>query len=71
MNFTHIRQMPTFTDIQDSKSSLPKKIVSLSSVPSFEPRCEKTGLQGFRTATEDSQRLEISDLRSRGIILSV
>ena len=43
-----------------------------------EPQCEKTNIlvsdlvrhrQGC-TATEDGQRLEISDLESRGIILS-
>ena len=45
----------------------------------YEPRCEKTGLRGFRpgltqtrcTATEDCQKLESSDLGSRGIVLSV
>ena len=44
-----------------------------------EPRHEKTGLQGFRsglikpccTTTEDGWRLEISDLGSRGSVLSV
>ena len=44
-----------------------------------EPRCEKTGLWGFDqvqhkpgcTIKEDGQRLEISDLGSRGIVLSV
>ena len=45
----------------------------------FEPRCEKTGLRGFRpvrhkpcsTIIEDCKRLVISDLGSRGILLSV
>ena len=45
----------------------------------MEPRCEKTGLRGFDkvrhkpgcTATEDGWRLGISDLGSRGIVLSV
>ena len=45
----------------------------------YEPRHEKTNVlvsdmvrhkTGF-TATEDGQRLEISDLESRGIVLSV
>ena len=44
-----------------------------------EPRCEKTGLRGFRpgttqpgcTVTEDGKRFEISYLGSRGIVLSV
>ena len=46
----------------------------------YEPRSEKTVLQGFRpgptqtggcAATEDGKRLGISDLESRGIVLSV
>ena len=45
----------------------------------FEPRCEKTGFGVSDqvphklgcTTTEDSYRLEISDLESRGIVLSV
>ena len=41
-----------------------------------EPRCEKTGLRGFRhkpgsTATDDGMNLEISDIGSRGVVLSV
>ena len=44
-----------------------------SSESQFEPRCEKTGLRGCLgcTVTEDGKRLEISDLGSRGIALSV
>ena len=46
---------------------------------SFESRCEKTGLRVSDqvrhkpgcTATEDGWRLEISDLGSRGIVLSM
>ena len=41
---------------------------------SFEPRFEKTGLRGFRPGPTQTglynQRLEISDLDSRGIVLS-
>ena len=40
----------------------------------IEPRRKKTGLRGFRpgcTTTEDGWRVEISDLGSRGIVLSV
>ena len=42
----------------------------------YEPRCEKTGFRGFRhkpgcTALEDSERIDISDLESRGIVLSM
>ena len=47
----------------------------------FEPRCEKTGLRGFRTGPTQIravqlqkialERHEISDLGSRGIVLSV
>ena len=45
----------------------------------YEPRCEKTGLgvsdevrhKPGCTVTEDGERLEISDLGSRGIVLSV
>ena len=45
----------------------------------FEPRCEKTGLRVFDqvphkpgcTATEDGQRLEISGIGRRGIVLPV
>ena len=44
-----------------------------------ELHCEKTHLQGFRpgptktscTATENSKRLEIWDLKNRGIVLSM
>ena len=46
----------------------------------IEPRCEKTGIRGFRPGpdnnravpvTEYGEILEISDLGSRGIVLSV
>ena len=45
----------------------------------MDPRCEKTRLRVFRpgptqpgyTTTEDGYRLEIFDLGSRGIVLSV
>ena len=44
----------------------------------YEPRCEKTGLRGFRpgnkpgcTAIEDGQGLEISYIGSREIVLSM
>ena len=45
----------------------------------FEPRCEKTGLRGFDqvrhnsgcTATLDGYKLEISELESRGIVVSM
>ena len=45
----------------------------------YEPRCEKTGLRGFRpgptqtvcTSTEDGYWLTTSDLESRGIVLSI
>ena len=55
------------------------KVAPKLSSNTCEPRCEKTGLRDFRpgptqtgcTAKEDGQRLEISDLGSRGIVLSV
>ena len=48
-------------------------------IPTNEPRCEKTGLRGFRSGptqtrlshTEDGWRVEILDLGNRGIVLSV
>ena len=54
-------------------------ITTRKSIVKYEPRSEKTGLRGFRpvlhkpvcTATEDGWRLEISQLGSRGIVLSV
>ena len=48
--------------------------------PIFEPRCEKIGLRGFQPGLTQTgvnshrrygQRLEISDIGSRGIVLSV
>ena len=50
-----------------------------STLSKYEPRSEKTGLRSFDqvshkqscTVTEDGERLEISDLGSRGIVLSV
>ena len=55
------------------------KVVFEDCVRSFEPRREKTGLQGFRLdltqielhSTEDGKRLKISDLGRREIVLSM
>ena len=52
---------------------------SSSSEPSNEPRCEKTGLRGFRPGPTQTRlynhtrwlRLEISYIGSRGIVLSL
>ena len=54
------------------------KLLLVSKMIIYEPRCEKTGLRVFRPGPTnpgciaiDDRRLEISDLRSRGIVLTV